>query len=210
MKMIPRHPLFTVIGMIVLVVCMLRVEVHGTETPSASTREIETTAYKLFVEAIKNMSTAPNYVLITVLDTRTGARRVVCTEAPFLLGAIQQQLHITQEESIAFALAQRDRTFQFSQPEALKNITPQYTDTILDEVRDALQSYSNEELMLGLTGKKTEISKLFIEQTGQRYVAYRDAMAHVVLERGLLPARGCIAGYLFVRQGGGRGANLYP
>ena len=85
--------------------------------------------WALYVKALKNQSTAPNYVLITVVDSRTGTNRVVCTEAPSLLGAIHQEHELAYNEkgerkAMSLALAQRDRTFKFSNPEAIKNVQP--------------------------------------------------------------------------------------
>lgn len=40
----------------------------------------------------------------------------------------------------------------------------------------------------------------YMDRLAQEYSAYRDAIAHVLLERGLLPRRGCIAGFLTVDE----------
>lgn len=162
-------------------------------------------SWALYEKAIKTDSTAPNYVLITVVDTKANRSYVICTEAPFLLAAIHHEQDIEFNEAgsrraEAFALKQKNRIFQFSKPGSLKNIEPRYPERILNEVREILKRYSNDELIRGFTGKKTELSKLYNEQSEHLYGAYRDAIAHVLLERGLLPRRGCSAGFLTVEK----------
>ena len=46
----------------------------------------------LFEEALGNQTSAPSFVLITVIDGKSGEGRQVCTEAPFLLGALHREL----------------------------------------------------------------------------------------------------------------------
>jgi hypothetical protein len=162
-----------------------------------------TNALDLFTSAIQNHSTAPNYVLITVIDGSSRSNRVVCTEAPFLLGAIHREHNLGYDKTSlqkvdSLALAQRSRTFKFSNPEAIKNVQPRYTEGILDEVRRALKHYTDDELRQGLRLEGTELSKLYDEKPGRAYGAYRDAIAHVLLERGLLPRRGCVVGRLTI------------
>ena len=160
--------------------------------------------WALYVRALKNQSTAPNYVLITLVDKRTGSSRVACTEAPFLLGAIHQEHELAYDENgerkaMSLALTQQDRTFTFSNPRAIKNVQPRYTEKQLEEMRGAVQECSDHELRRGLTPEDTDLQrKLFGTNRERSYGAYRDAVAHLLLERGLLPRRGCIAGWLTV------------
>ena len=160
--------------------------------------------WKLYVRALENQSTAPNYVLITLVGSRATTNRVICTEAPFLLGAIHHENNLEcdpagQAKAIALVLKQKNRTFKFSNVDAIKNVQPRYTETELAEMRAAIKGYSDDDLRRGLTPEDTELQrKLFKRSTEGRYGAYRDAVAHLLLERGLLPRRGCIAGWITV------------
>jgi hypothetical protein len=157
----------------------------------------------LFIRAIRNESTAPNYVLITVVDDKIKKHRVACIEAPFLLGAIHTERNLSYDKenikrAIDIALNQKDLTFHFSNPKALKNIEPRYTDAILEEMREKLRPYSNEQLFDGFKSNRGGFHELY--DNSSDYGAYRNAIAHVLLERGILPGRGCIAGNLTVEK----------
>ena len=70
----------------------------------------------LFARALANDSTAPDYVLITVVDPKTHAERTVCRTANLFFGAIHREygLGYTEAEikrAKAIALEQRDRVF---------------------------------------------------------------------------------------------------
>jgi hypothetical protein len=171
----------------------------------ASGRAADAPVHDLFTRAIQNDSTAPNYVLITVVNDKTKEARSVCTEAPFLLGAIHRERQISYDNAGVrkvkdLALAQTNRTFHFSREDALKNITHYYNDAILTEMRSALKRFSDEEIRKGFRGDGQGFDKLYMDKPRQQYSAYRDAIAHVLLERGLLPRRGCIAGFLTVDE----------
>jgi hypothetical protein len=160
--------------------------------------------WMLYAQALKNGSTAPNYVLITVVDNRTGKATLACTEAPFLLGAIHREREIAYDEKgcqrvMSLALARRNRTFKFSSPEAVRNVQPRYTRQQLEEMRELVKACSDDELRKGLTSRNTELRRrLFETRADDSYLAYRDAVAHLLLERGLLPRRGCVDGFLTV------------
>lgn len=172
---------------------------------SAAAHAEDSTAYRLFERAIKNDSTSPNFVLVKVVDDKARKTEVICTEAPFLLGAIHREHGLPNDASgtqkaTALALAQKDLTFHFSQREALDNLTRAFTASELREVRDALQSRSDDELLKGFRGDGTELDALYMGKGVKKYSAYRDAIAQVLLERGLLPRRGCVAGFLTVEK----------
>jgi len=159
----------------------------------------------LFTRAIQNESTAPNYVLITVVDDNTNKRRLLSTEAPFLLGAIHSERKISYDAAGVnkvrqFALSCKDRTFHFSSSDALKNVSARYDENILVEMRSALKNLTDDQLRKGFRCDGKGLDKLYTDKPSREYSAYRDAIAHVLLERGLLPRRGCIVGCLTVDE----------
>jgi hypothetical protein len=171
----------------------------------ACERPVDNKEHELFAKAIENESTAPNYVLIRVINDKTKEMVITCTEAPFLIGAIHMERQIPYDEpgsrkAKELALTRKDRTFRFSRDDALKNIGRHYDETILAEMRVALKPFSDVDIRNGFRGDGRALDKLYIDRPGRQYSAYRDAIAHVLLERGLLPRRGCIAGILTIDE----------
>jgi hypothetical protein len=76
-----------------------------------------------FEAAIRNRSTSPNLILLTMVDDRTGDSWTGCTLAPLLLGAIlKQQRTISVQEAIQIALSNTSHVFHFSRQSALDNL----------------------------------------------------------------------------------------
>jgi hypothetical protein len=164
-----------------------------------------TNAIELFTRAIQNNSTAPNYVLITVINDRTKEARLLCTEAPFLLGAIHIERQISYDDAGCrrvkdLALGNTNRTFHFARNDALKNLACAYDDAVLTEMRSVLKPLPNEEIRKGFRCDGEGLDKLYVRKRARDYNAYRDAIAHILLERGLLPRRGCVGGCLTVDE----------
>jgi hypothetical protein len=89
-----------------------------------------------FETAIRDSSTSPYVVLVTVVDGRTGQAGTGCTLAPFLLGAIYiekwgsplnkaaAEARPRLEEAVHVALTNTSHVFHFSNQAALDNILP--------------------------------------------------------------------------------------
>ena len=67
---------------------------------------------KQFEQALRNVSTAPNYVLVTVIETNGDRRQPVCIEAKRLVSALGAEHGFKMEQAIRFALASKDRVFE--------------------------------------------------------------------------------------------------
>jgi hypothetical protein len=172
---------------------------------STSAGAADTNSWDLFTKAIQNHSTAPNYVLITVVDDNNKQQKLVCTEAPFLLGAIHRERQIFCDEAGSaeveeIALGNKDRTFHFSRADALKNMPRRYDEKILGKVRSILKDLSDDQIRKGFRCDGKGLDKLYMNKPKRQYSEYRDAIAHVLLERGLLPRRGCVVGCLTVDE----------
>ncbi len=159
----------------------------------------------LFRRALENASTAPSYVLITLISADGHGRRDVCVPAPFLLGAIHREYHLGydgagQKKAMDIALSQVDRIFRFHDPEAIQNVQPRYTEALLKEMHEKLAPLSRSELLAGFSGKDGALHSLYDRSRGARYMARRDAIAHVLAERDLLPGHGDIVGVLTVNE----------
>ncbi len=170
-----------------------------------------------FAKAITNLSTSPYYVLITVVNDKTGMRRTICTVAPFLLGAIQHQYHILplrtkhgdqQAEALAWerkleaaALASKDHVYHFSNPKALKNLQVRYTQQELAQIHAQLSSLSTSEIIAGLSQQSSGLYRIYTKcDDFHEFAANRDALAYVLLERGLQPRQADMTGGLYLAK----------
>jgi hypothetical protein len=82
-----------------------------------------------FEAAIRNRSTSPNLILLTVVDDRTGESWTGCTLAPLLLGALlkeseSQQPPVSLQTATQIALSNTSHVFHFSKQSALDNLMP--------------------------------------------------------------------------------------
>jgi len=155
-----------------------------------------------FEAAIKNHSTAPPYVLVTVVDDRTKTERSVCTTSNLLLGAIYFEHGLgtgaqAWAEAERIALSNRDHVFHFSKPKALENVAPTYTEKDLETIRAKLAPLSVEQLRQGFSGSG-DLHAIYRVQPRERHTAYRDATACVLIERGLSPGMGDVSDQLWL------------
>jgi hypothetical protein len=143
----------------------------------------------MFRTGLEERSTSPLFVLITLRNARTGEDREACIPGPFLLGAIHRERRLPYDargsaEALSIALSQHDRVFTFKRLDALRNVQPRYTPALLAEVRNKLSGGTVRELL-----------------AGQNYDGgMRDAIAHVLLERGTLVGITDMGGNLYVYE----------
>jgi hypothetical protein len=164
----------------------LAVVVSGCAHPRPVTVESHYTD-AMYVRALENSSTAPDYVLITVVDSRDGTARLVCTEAPCLEGALHMEFDIPYDEAgqnrvHEMALMQSDRVFRLSKPNALRNVKPRYTPRELDSVRALIAGRPDSDLL----------STKFVDMLQRKTDCSNEAIAHALLERGIGCVRTCI------------------
>ena len=148
------------------------------------------------------VTTAPLFVLITLRDARTGSEREAAIPGPFLLGAIDAEYHFgtrrtahqdiykalaeQQQKELRIALAQPNRVFVFRNPKARNNVEPRYTLQVLQEVRTALAAKSRKEMLAAARANKSWLHLIYESKNDPlRYFAYRDAVAHALLEQGI-------------------------
>ena len=80
-----------------------------------------------FEAAIRNTSSSPSLILLTVVDDRTGKSWTGCTLAGLLVGAIhrerdEQQHAASVQEAVQIALSNASHVFRFSKQNALDNL----------------------------------------------------------------------------------------
>jgi hypothetical protein len=150
-----------------------------------------------FEAAIKNHSTAPPYVLITVVDDRTNTQRTTCTTSNLFMGAIHFEHGLGfdakgQAEAERIALTNRSHVFHFSKAKALENIPSSFTESDLKVIRAKLAPLTIDQLRKGFSGSG-ELHSIYRVQPWERHQAYRDATACVLIERGLSPGMGDVS-----------------
>ena len=149
-----------------------------------------------FAAAFHDRSSSPVYVLITVVDDTTGQARTGCTEANFVLGAIQREYGFgsdaaadTNERNMA--LANTSHVFHFSKPEALANVAFRYSPHDMEVARQLIQPLNDEQLREGFTDRGAL-------QTSS--AATEDARACALIERGLRVRMADVTGKLELDQ----------
>lgn len=146
--------------------------------------------------AIHNTSTSPSYVLISIIDSDTGQAKPVCTTANLLLGAIHREYGLGYDaaglsKAAEIALESKDHVFRFHQQAALDNIPVRYSDQDLAAARTLLAPLSKEEL-------RAKFSSLYRDARVPTDGYARDAIACVLIERGLSPGMADISGQVYV------------
>ena len=144
---------------------------------------------EIFRQAVEDGSTAPLYVLITVVNDNTKQTRRICTGANFLLGAIHMQYHLSydaagERRGLQIALSSKKHLFHFSDSKALQNIAPEYKEADLVTLRKQTDHYSIQQLY-GLA-----------ESAG--WGARQRMIAYVLLDHGIACGMGDITGQLYI------------
>jgi hypothetical protein len=142
------------------------------------------TKHKMFCEAGGNFSTAPNYVVIVVKNLKTGEVKEVCTESPFVSGAIGRE---TGKFFLGYGCDDYpDRYFEFSNDSALWNIG---FDTYTIAELDSFELTIDVPNIVDQVKSGNLISKtLYGTRKEQRM------FAHLMFNNGVMMTRGCFAG----------------
>jgi hypothetical protein len=148
-------------------------------------RPITVQSRESYEAAIRNSSTSPSYVMISLVSAYTGQAKPVCTTANFLIGAIHREFGLEYgpadvSKAAEIALASHDHTFLFRQPAALANIPIRYSGEELAAARKFLAPIPTDELTI-------KFSSLFHEFRLPTDGYNRDAIACALIERGLSP-----------------------
>lgn len=149
-----------------------------------------------FEAAVSNISTSPSYVMVTIADANTGLERQICTTANFLAGAIHFEYglgndHAGVKRATELALSNTSHRFVFTKQAALDNVRIDFSPQDLDNVRTWLAPVSNQDLMAGAHPWTQRESPYYAHR-------YRDAVACVLIERGLSPYQADLSGQVVV------------
>jgi hypothetical protein len=160
-------------------------------------------------------TTAPLFVLITLRDPSSGAERAAAVPGPFLLGAIETEYQVLlrktsrthigealteqQQKEVQIALAHPNRVFTFRNRRARNNVEPRYTPAMLGEVQRVLATKSRKEILAAARADQSWLHQIYDSRRDPvQRLAYRDAVAHALLEHGILVGEGDYSDGLYV------------
>lgn len=167
-------------------------------TSASASEPIQSSAS--YEAAVRNASTSPGYVMVTIVDANSGREWTTCTTGNFFVGALHRQYGLAYDaegisQAMALAMANTAHRFTFSVEAALQNVSPSYTPEELAVVRARFASLSEQELRDGFGTKPW--GKLHDAFRDRRY---RNAVACVLIGRGLSPFMGDRTGAVTVSK----------
>jgi hypothetical protein len=139
---------------------------------------------------------SPLYVLITICDATGRPGRLVCVPANFLSGAIHIEHGLLydktrEKKEYDIAARQRDHLFCFTKRKARDNIFVRYTPAQLERVRRQLAHIPNVQLRAEVDREASSVTRIYRRMDAGHHDfwqsdGYMEAVAHVLLERGIL------------------------
>jgi hypothetical protein len=158
----------------------------------------------MYRKAIVEESTAPLYVLFTLHDSTSGRDRVICTTGNFLLGAIHMEYGLDYDKAgekrgLEIALHQPGRCFSFKNRKALKNIGAGYTSAMLAEAQQYLATMSDAQARQNVDNHQFD-NWCHKRSSIREWDNCQAAVAHVLLERGILVGQGDWAPELYLER----------
>ena len=153
----------------------------------------------MFALGVRGDWVSPRYVLISIRDPRTNSVSSVCVPGSSLVSAIQIEknwsYHIGgRTKARGYAMRHWKKPFVFENSNALARVQAGYSEKQLSDIRARLSRFSNSDLKKQLRAVRkrdaaeTELQRLCAARNGSVGYASRAAVAHVLLERGILVA----------------------
>lgn len=143
---------------------------------------------KMFNLAYIYDSTAPYYVVAIIKNRNTGEVKEVCTETPFLEGALHGEFEKDYDYTFNLDSA-TSRYFELSKDSALWNISfDLYTQEELLQYKNTLNLDSIITVLKEKKHSSIQFSSYHIDRKEQ--IMY----AHIMFDYGIMMSRGCVAG----------------
>jgi len=149
----------------------------------------DSTKYKMYVKGLETFSTAPYYVVIKIKNQNTNEIKELCTEAPFLSGAIKREFDCDYSQTDSIAISRKNRYFEFSNDSALWNMS--YDLYTMSDLEKYKKSINLDEIVADIKSKQLK-SKTFPMSDNKK--DKQVMLAHLLFNKGILTRRGCIAG----------------
>jgi hypothetical protein len=161
----------------------------------------------MFASAVRSDWTSPRYLLLSLRDPGTNSDHLVCIPGSSLVSAIQIEKGWSyaigaRTKARGFAMRHWKKPFVFENSNALARVQPGYSEKQLAQVQARLARFSDAELRSQLrmskrhSAEQTELQKMCASPNAPLAYANRAAIAHVLLERGILVANDARTGQL--------------
>lgn len=160
-----------------------------------------------FERAATNLSSAPSYLMATVVNDTTGENKRVCIEGTELFQAIRLQNNWGRgwsgsrenwDKAKRFILGNATRTYHFTKPEAWQAVQPHYTPEMLAVVQERSKKYSTVQLAAIFAHDRHSEVVLRQNESPAEERGFFEASAYVLTDRGLLVGRGDFGNSLYV------------
>jgi hypothetical protein len=145
--------------------------------------------YEMYVKGIETFSTAPYYIVIKIKNQNSGDLKELCTEAPFLSGAIKREFNCDYSQADSLAIAHKDRYFEFSNDSALWNIS--YDLYSISDLEKYEKSINLDEMVAEIKSQKLKGKTFPMSDTRKDKQVM---LAHLLFNKGIMTRRGCVAG----------------
>jgi hypothetical protein len=153
----------------------------------------------MFALGVRGDWVSSRYVLISLRDSRTNSVSSVCIPGSSLVSAIQIEKDWSyaiggRTKARGYAMRHWKKPFVFENSNALARVHAGYTEKQLSDVRARLSQFSNSDLKKQLRAVRrrdaaeTELQRLCAARNTPVGYVSRAAVAHVLLERGILVA----------------------
>ena len=155
----------------------------------------------MFVRAVMSESGSPGYALFQVRNAHTDSVQTVCVPGNSLVDAIQLEHNWRyaiggRTKAKRIAVAHGKKPFVFETSNALAHVQRRYTEAQLTQIRSQLSHLTNSQLRSQLrhvsrhrrSEQPTELQKICASSNAPVSYGTRQAVAHVLLERGILVA----------------------
>jgi hypothetical protein len=157
----------------------------------------------MFSHAVGKESMSPLFVLITLRNGNTGATEETATLAPLLLWALSVEKHLTYDptslpELRRIAISEPNRTFVFTSSTVLDRVKRQYTAQQLAEARALIQRLSSDDLKQQIRANDSALHSFYSHRDGDLFQSCEYALAHALLDRGVLVGVGDRSGLLYL------------
>ena len=126
----------------------------------------------------QTISTAPYYVIINVTDLKTGITKELCTEYPFIEGAIKK-------DSGNAIVDEKNRIFKFKSDASLQSVG--FFDFDTTKMKICLKNISPELLINEWKGDNINFSNTYSGECQEYY-------AFLLFKNGIMTKRGCLIG----------------
>ena len=149
---------------------------------------------KIFKIAYNNESTAPSYIVFKAKNLNTGEIKEICTEAPFLSGAMHHEFEmgydlISSRFIDSLILANHERIFEFENEEALKNIS--FKEYPSRKRIEGIAESLDLDYYIKSFGSNENVK--FMEFDKDEYF-YQLAFAHIMFNCGIITSRSSMGG----------------